>query len=94
MKISLTLEDQKLVNKLVDSGQYNSLSEIFCDSLELLRERDQVRSMQTEELLKEPKLGVRQLKTGRRISSAKETRLEYIAAEIKSRDSKKSELGF
>ena len=94
MKISLTPEDQKLVNELVDSGQYNSISEIFCESLKLLRERDQVRSMQTEELLKELKLGVRQLKTGRRISSAKEIRLEYIATEIKSRNSGKSELGY
>jgi Arc/MetJ-type ribon-helix-helix transcriptional regulator len=94
MKISLTTEEQKLVNELVDSCQYNSISEIFCDSLKLLRERDQVRSMQTEELLKELKLGVRQLKTGRRISSAKETRLEYIAAEIRSRKSEKSELGY
>jgi antitoxin ParD1/3/4 len=94
MKISLTPEDQKLVNEMIESGKYNSISEILCDSLKLLRERDQVRSMNTSDLRRELELTIGQIKSGKRISSAKEIRLQYIAAEIKSRDSKKSELGF
>ena len=79
---------------MIESGQYNSISEVFCDSLKLLRERDEVRSMETVELLKELKREVGQIKSGKQISSAKEIRLEYIAAEIRSRKSKESELGY
>ncbi len=61
MNVSLTPELERLVQSKVDSGLYNSASEVIRESLRLLHERDRVREIRLEELRKEIQKGVDQL---------------------------------
>lgn len=64
MNVSLTPELEKLVQAKVDSGLYNSASEVIRESLRLLHERDKVREIRLEELRKEIQKGVKQIDQG------------------------------
>lgn len=64
MNVSLTPELEKLVQAKVDSGLYNSASEVIRESLRLLHERDKVREIRLEELRKAIQKGVDQLERG------------------------------
>ena len=57
MNVSLTPELEKLVQSKVESGLYNSASEVIRESLRLLHERDRVREIRLEELRKEIQKG-------------------------------------
>ena len=46
MNVSLTSELEKFVSAKVDSGRYNSASEVVREALRLLEEHDQARSVQ------------------------------------------------
>jgi antitoxin ParD1/3/4 len=46
MNVSLTAELEKFVSAKVDSGRYNSASEVVREALRLLEEHDQARSVQ------------------------------------------------
>ena len=46
MNISLTTELEKFVSSKVDSGRYNSASEVVREALRLLEEHDHARSIQ------------------------------------------------
>ena len=46
MNVSLTAELEKFVSAKVDSGRYNSASEVVREALRLLEEHDQARSAQ------------------------------------------------
>jgi antitoxin ParD1/3/4 len=46
MNVSLTTELEKFVSSKVDSGRYNSASEVVREALRLLEEHDQARSVQ------------------------------------------------
>ena len=46
MNVSLTAELEKFVSAKVDSGRYNSASEVVREALRLLEEHDQARSLQ------------------------------------------------
>jgi len=46
MNVSLTTELEKFVSAKVDSGRYNSASEVVREALRLLEEHDQARSVQ------------------------------------------------
>jgi antitoxin ParD1/3/4 len=46
MNVSLTPELEKFVDHKVDSGRYNSASEVVREALRLLEEHDQARSAQ------------------------------------------------
>ncbi len=46
MNVSLTPELEKFVSAKVDSGRYNSASEVVREALRLLEEYDQARSIQ------------------------------------------------
>ena len=50
MNVSLTTHFEKLVQRLVDSGRYNSRSEVVRDGLRLLEEQEQVREWKLKEL--------------------------------------------
>ena len=50
MNVSLTTHFEKLVQRLVDSGRYNSRSEVVRDGLRLLEEQEQVRQWKLQEL--------------------------------------------
>lgn len=58
MNISLNPHFEEMVKTKVDSGLYNSVSEVVREALRLLEERDQMRSLQMEELRKEIQKGI------------------------------------
>jgi antitoxin ParD1/3/4 len=58
MNISLTPHLENLVKIKVESGLYNSASEVMRDALRLLEERDQLRAVRLEELKREIQKGI------------------------------------
>ena len=58
MNISLNPHFEELIKAKVDSGLYNSVSEVVREALRLLEERDQLRSIRLEELRREIQLGL------------------------------------
>jgi antitoxin ParD1/3/4 len=58
MNISLTPHLENLVKSKVDSGLYNSASEVMREALRLLEERDQLRNVRLEELRREIQKGI------------------------------------
>ena len=53
MNVSLTPELEKFVNAKVDSGRYNSASEVVREALRLLEEHEHVRATQQAEFNRE-----------------------------------------
>jgi antitoxin ParD1/3/4 len=49
MNVSLTSELERFVNAKVESGRYNSASEVIREALRLLEEHDQARALQLTE---------------------------------------------
>lgn len=58
MNISLTPHLEDLVKGKVESGFYNSASEVMREALRLLEERDQLRALRFEELRREIRQGI------------------------------------
>lgn len=71
MNVSLTRELEQLVQKKVESGLYQSASEVVRDALRLLQERDQVRDVQHAELRRQVAEGLTQLDRGEAIPGEK-----------------------
>lgn len=65
MNISLTPQLEKLVQKKVVSGLYNSASEVIREALRLLEENDRIRELRLKELQREILAGVEQLDRGK-----------------------------
>ncbi len=59
MNVSLTPELEKLVNKKVKTGRYQTASEVVREALRALEERDQVAALRLQELRKEIQMGLR-----------------------------------
>jgi putative addiction module CopG family antidote len=57
MNVSLTPEFEKMVNKRVKSGMYNSASEVVREALRLLDEQDRLRAIKLEALRREVQEG-------------------------------------
>ncbi len=53
MNVSLTPELEKFVSSKVESGRYNSASEVVREALRLLEEHDQARAVQLAEFNRE-----------------------------------------
>ncbi|MDD2760897.1 MAG: type II toxin-antitoxin system ParD family antitoxin [Methylomonas sp.] len=58
MNISLNPHFEELVKAKVDSGLYNSVSEVVREALRLLEERDQLRALRMDELRREIQKGI------------------------------------
>jgi antitoxin ParD1/3/4 len=58
MNISLNPYFEELVKSKVESGLYNSASEVMREALRLLEERDQLREMRLAELRREIQKGI------------------------------------
>ena len=58
MNISLNPHFEELVKSKVESGLYNSVSEVMREALRLLEERDQLRDLRLEELRREIQKGI------------------------------------
>ena len=59
MNVSLTPELERIVNKKVKSGLYNSASEVVREALRLLNEHDHLRAMKLEALRQDIQAGLR-----------------------------------
>ena len=58
MNISLNPHFEELVKGKVESGLYNSASEVMREALRLLEERDRLRDLRLEELRREIQKGI------------------------------------
>jgi antitoxin ParD1/3/4 len=58
MNISLTPELEKLIDERVNSGLYNSASEVVREALRLLMERDQLKQRKLDELRRQIQIGI------------------------------------
>ncbi|MFP4009763.1 MAG: type II toxin-antitoxin system ParD family antitoxin [Spirulinaceae cyanobacterium] len=67
MKISLTSERQQWVEDKVQSGRYQSVSEVIEEGLRLLEERDRVYQNRLAELQAQIDVGIQQLDRGERV---------------------------
>ncbi len=67
MHVSLTPELEQMVHGKVQTGRYNSASEVVREALRLMDERDQIKAMQKEELRKKIAAGLKSLEEGRGI---------------------------
>ena len=65
MNVSLTPELEQIVNFKVQSGLYNSASEVVREGLRLLQQRDEMRELKLEALRKEIQKGIDDLEAGR-----------------------------
>lgn len=65
MNISLNPALEKMVQEKVNSGLYNSSSEVIRDALRLLFERDSIKRQRIEELNREIEIGLKDLENGR-----------------------------
>jgi len=68
MNVSLTPELEKLVNRKVESGMYNSASEVIRAGLRLLFEYDESRNMRFNDLKADLAAGLEQERTGEVVS--------------------------
>jgi antitoxin ParD1/3/4 len=68
MNVSLTTELEKFVSAKVESGRYNSASEVVREALRLLEEHDQERSVQLAGLNQELGRRLDTLDHGRHVS--------------------------
>jgi len=64
MNISLTPELEKLVTQKVDSGLYQSASEVIREGLRLLDDQDRLRELHLNEVRKKIQTGLDQLDRG------------------------------
>ena len=65
MNVSLTPELEKIVNLKVESGQYNSASEVMREGLRLLQQRDAALERKLAWLKGEIQIGIDDLEAGR-----------------------------
>lgn len=64
MEISLPPELEKIINEKVESGLYNSPSEVVRESLRLLQQQDELKRIRRDELRREIMLGREQIQSG------------------------------
>jgi antitoxin ParD1/3/4 len=84
MNISLTKEFENYVSQKVESGMYNSASEVIRDGLRLMKERDELHQSRLAELRKDIAIGVDQADRGQ-----VQPFNEEIAARVKARGRKR-----
>jgi antitoxin ParD1/3/4 len=87
MNVSLTPHLEEYVRNKVESGLYNSSSEVVREALRLMEERDRVREIRLEELRKEIQVGIDQIERGQYTEYTTET-LHELFAEVRSRGKK------
>lgn len=58
MNVSLTPELESFIRERVDSGRYQSSSEVVREALRLLEERERVRDLRLDELRREIQKGI------------------------------------
>jgi antitoxin ParD1/3/4 len=66
MNVSLTPELEAIVNQKVESGLYNSASEVVREALRLLSDQDELKKIRLEELRGDINKGLDSLRRGQR----------------------------
>jgi antitoxin ParD1/3/4 len=64
MNVHLTPELEQLVQAKVESGRYNSASEVVREALRLMEQKDEVRTLQLQELRKRIDKGLFEIDRG------------------------------
>ena len=64
MDVSLTPKLEQYVSQKVASGMYHSASEVICEGLRMLQERDEIHHRKLEELRREIAVGIEQADRG------------------------------
>jgi antitoxin ParD1/3/4 len=64
MNVNVTPELEAFVNEKVQSGLYNSASEVIRESLRLLKEQDDLKKLRLDELRREIRKGLDSLERG------------------------------
>lgn len=64
MNVNLTPELDQMVHEKVNSGLYNSASEVIREALRLMQEKDEFRRMRLDELRREINIGLEQARRG------------------------------
>lgn len=65
MNVSLTPELEHMVQGKVQTGRYNSASEVVREALRLMDERDQLKAMRKEEIRAKIAVGLKSIEEGR-----------------------------
>ena len=65
MHVSLTPELEQIVRSKVETGHYNSASEVVREAIRLMNERDQINAMQKEEIRRKISAGSSSARAGR-----------------------------
>lgn len=65
MNVSLTPELEAFVNQKVESGRYQTASEVIRDGLRLLLERDELHQKKLDDLRREVRIGIEQADRGK-----------------------------
>lgn len=71
MNVSLTPELESLINSKVQSGMYNTASEVVREGLRLIQERDEIREKKLAALRSDIQLGIDDIEAGRTIDGEK-----------------------
>jgi antitoxin ParD1/3/4 len=86
MNVSLTPELEKLVTEKVESGLYQSASEVIREGLRLLDNQDRIREVHLNEVRKKIQTGLDQLDRGEGIPGDKAyTQMKQRSAEFRKR---------
>jgi antitoxin ParD1/3/4 len=67
MNVHLTPELEELVHNKVQSGRYNSASEVVREALRLMEQRDELRAVKLQELRKRMDSGIAQAEQGQSV---------------------------
>jgi antitoxin ParD1/3/4 len=67
MNVSLTPALEKLVQQKVESGRYNSASEVVREALRLMDDHDQIQALHKDAIRKKIAAGMESLRSGRSV---------------------------
>lgn len=82
MNISLSPEFERLIEKKLKSGMYNSASEVVRAGLRLLQEQEELRGIRLSELKHEIQLGLNEIEEGKIVDG------EQVFKELRRRNQK------
>jgi antitoxin ParD1/3/4 len=85
MNISLTPELDDFVRQQVETGLYQSASEVVRDGLRLLMDREQIRKLRLDELRKKVAIGIEELDRGESVG------MEELLHELRTSQDKAAE---
>jgi antitoxin ParD1/3/4 len=87
MNVHLTPELEELVQSKVRSGRYNSASEVVREALRLMEQKDEVRTIQLQELRNRIDKGLAQAERGEGMDG--ETFMQEIMEDLDNREAKR-----